>query len=73
MHECSFCGIECDSSIGLSRELTSVYWGGKRHGNVEKSPRLVTFFCTDQHRNDFIADKVPGGEVQTDRWDKNDD
>lgn len=55
MRECGFCGEECDSSIGLSRELTTRYWGGKRNGNVVLSGKYVSFFCSERHRNDFLA------------------
>lgn len=71
MRQCAFCGVECDSQIGMSREQKSVYWGGKRNGNVELTPKIVTFFCSDDHRNDFIEWQVPGGEIQTEKWDSN--
>lgn len=73
MRECAFCGVDCDSQIGLSRELKTVYWGGKHHGSVEYSPKVVTFFCSEQHRNDFLVSPLPTGEVQTKRRDIDDD
>lgn len=67
MRNCSFCGAPCDSSTGLSRELKTVYWGGSRNGNVEYAPKLVSFFCNEEHRNDFLVAGARGGEVQTKR------
>jgi hypothetical protein len=64
MRECSFCGAECDSSIGIARELTTTYWGGHRNGNVERTPRLVSFFCTEDHRSQFLVLGEIGGEFQ---------
>lgn len=68
MRECSLCGADCDSSIGMYRELKSEYWGGRRNGNVEYSPKLVSFFCSDDHRNEFIDSGMVGGDIQTDKW-----
>lgn len=69
MRECALCGIECDAQIGFSRELKTVHWGGKRHGTVEYSPKVVTFFCREEHRAEFLVSPVPGtGEIQTERW-----
>lgn len=67
MRTCSYCGQECDSQIGMARELHTTYWGGKRSGVVH-SPNVVTFFCSEDHRNLFISTGAAGGEVQTDRW-----
>lgn len=68
MRECALCGITCDSSVGMYRELKTEYWGGSKPGNIEYSPKIVTFFCSDQHRNEFSVAGLPGGEVQTDKW-----
>lgn len=71
MRECANCGKDCDASIGMARELVTNYWGGRRNGNVEYSPKVVTFFCDEACRNFFIEDGGAGGEVQTERWDRN--
>jgi len=71
VRECAYCGADCDSQIGFSRELKTVHWGGKRRGTIEYSPKVVTFFCSEQHRNDYLAAPLPGtGEVQTQRWER---
>lgn len=70
MRECAFCGADCDSQIGCVRELKTEFWGGKRAGNVVYSPRVVTFFCSEEHRMAFMETGMPGGEIQTDRWSR---
>lgn len=69
MRECALCREDCDASVGMSRELKTVHWGGRRNGNVEYSPKVVAFFCSDSHRNIFIANGETGGEIQTERWE----
>lgn len=73
MRECAYCGADCGPAIGISRELKTVYWGGsKGNQTVDYSPKVVTFFCNDEHRNFYLYDPVPGvGEVQTNRWESN--
>lgn len=63
MRTCAFCGEDCDSSLGLARELKTVWWGGKKHGSVEYSPKAVSFYCSEEHRNQGEALGVIG-EVQ---------
>lgn len=73
MRECSHCGEVCDSQIGVVRELRTEFWGGKRNGNVQYSPKIVTFFCSEEHRMAFLETGLPGGEVQTDKWERDDE
>jgi hypothetical protein len=59
------CGIVCSSQIGLSEEVKRVYWGGsKGNQTVEYGPRLVHFFCSDHHRNEFLVSGDGYGELQ---------
>jgi hypothetical protein len=70
VRECALCDAVCDSSLGFSWELKTVYWGGSK-GNiaVDYSPKRVFFFCSEEHRASFLVQPVPGsGEVQTERW-----
>lgn len=73
MRECAFCGGACSPAIGMSRELKTQYWGGSKGKiTVDYSPKVVTFFCSDEHRSRYLYDPVPGtGEIQTDRWESN--
>lgn len=48
-----------------------MYWGGRRNGNVEFSPKVVAFFCSEEHRSEFELQAIPGGEIQTERWNHN--
>lgn len=73
MRQCAWCGVYCDASIGISRELQTQYWGGGTGQKLEYSPRVVSFFCSDIHRSDYLAAGETGGVVQTDRWGKVDD
>lgn len=69
MRECAWCGIDSDSQIGFSQELKTVHWGGKKNGTVEYSPKIVYFFCREEHRAEFLVSPMAGvGEIQTDRW-----
>lgn len=69
MRLCAYCGEVCDSQIGYSQELKTVHWGGKKNGTIEYSPKIVYFFCREEHRQEFLVSPVPGeGELQTDRW-----
>lgn len=69
MRFCAFCHEACDSQIGYYEEGKKVHWGGYRNGNVEYDEKRVYFFCSEQHRTDFMAiDADFGFEIQTDRW-----
>lgn len=54
MRLCAFCGKITDADIGMYQELKTHFWGGKRTG-IEYSPKLVSFFCTDEHRSEFLS------------------
>ena len=60
MRICAYCGEDCDSSLGLVRELRTEYWGGKKHGSVEYSPKVVSFYCSEDHRNRAEAEGIVG-------------
>lgn len=72
MRICAFCNVACDSQIGFYDELKKVFWGGARNGNVQYDEKRVYFFCSEEHRNDFLApidqEFVGFHEIQTDRW-----
>lgn len=68
MRTCAFCGADCDSQIGIARELQTQYWGGKKGTTIEYSPKVVSFFCSDDHRSHFLATGATGGEIQTTKW-----
>lgn len=68
MRICAWCDEDCDSSLGIARELKTDYWGGKKGITVEYAPKVVSFFCSEEHRNLFLTDGGVGGEIQTDRW-----
>lgn len=64
MRVCSQCGNVCDSSIGIARKLETQYWGGKTGQKIEYSQKIVSFFCNEEHRSDFLASGSIAGEVQ---------
>lgn len=68
IRECAFCGNACDPSIGIARELRTDFWGGKKGITVEYAPKIVSFFCSEEHRNEFLLTGAVGGEIQTERW-----
>lgn len=61
MEQCDACGARCDKDIGMYRELKTVYIGGKRDKSIEYSPKMVSFFCSEDCRNDFLSFGLPGG------------
>ena len=63
LRNCALCTEECTPDIGVAITIQTVYWGGKRTG-TEYGPRLVSFFCTEEHRNVFLELGAPGGELQ---------
>lgn len=67
MRLCDLCGMMCDSQIGLARELVTNYWGGVKDKTVEYSGKLVSFFCSEDHRSEFLVSGLPGGHIQTRR------
>lgn len=73
MRHCSFCGAVCDSQIGIARKLETQYWGGKTGQKVDYSPKVVSFFCSENHRQDFLSSGMTAGEVQTRRWEDDQD
>jgi hypothetical protein len=54
VRECSFCGAECSAQIGAYRELKTAFWGGGSEGRISYSPKMVMFFCNDEHRSSYL-------------------
>ena len=64
MRNCAWCDKLCTSAIGCYRELKTEYWGGAKGRHVEYSPKLITFFCSETCRTQFLVSGRLGGEIQ---------